>query len=231
MIDEGKSNRHVAVTSEWGYKGLSSLGVCCLSASSGAEGLEVSEGRLCPLQEEAALVCATQLPGRRWGRASPDRLPLSLGGPAVSGSWGLRASAPQALVQGLLLPWSCRHERTQLSEPQHLPHQHQAGEHGDRAEAQWEAVSSGPGREREGWGPGGGVGRQGGRGELFFSIKITFSLRYNVHTIKFTILKYTVQWVLGYLEGCAPIAISSRPFPSPVSHHSLCSLPPTPSNH
>ena len=88
MIDEGKSNRHVAVTSEWGYKGLSSLGVCCLSASSGAEGLEVSEGRLYPLQEEAALVCATQLPGRRWGRASPDRLPLS---GWASGQWKLGA--------------------------------------------------------------------------------------------------------------------------------------------
>lgn len=26
VIDEGKSNRHVAVTSEWGYKGLLTLG-------------------------------------------------------------------------------------------------------------------------------------------------------------------------------------------------------------
>lgn len=26
VIDEGKSNRHVAVTSEWGFKGLLSLG-------------------------------------------------------------------------------------------------------------------------------------------------------------------------------------------------------------
>ena len=47
----------------------------------GAEGIEVSKGRLCPPEEEAITVCATQLPGRHSGGASPGRCPLSLGWP------------------------------------------------------------------------------------------------------------------------------------------------------
>lgn len=83
VIDEGKSNRHVAVTSEWGSTGLLSLGVCYSTASSGAEGLEGSKDGLCPPEEGAPLGCATQLPGRCSGRAGPSRCPLSPGGPAV----------------------------------------------------------------------------------------------------------------------------------------------------
>lgn len=63
--------------------GLLSLGVCYSSASSGAEGLEGSKGGLCLPEEGAPLGCATQLPGRRSGRAGPSRCPLSPGGPAV----------------------------------------------------------------------------------------------------------------------------------------------------
>lgn len=48
----------------------------------------------------------------------------------------------------------CRHERAQLTQPQHLPHQHQAGERGDGAEAQREALPGRPGRQREGAGGG-----------------------------------------------------------------------------
>ena len=44
MIDEGKSNRHVAVTSEWGYKGLLNLGACLSSVPSGDEGLKNKKG-------------------------------------------------------------------------------------------------------------------------------------------------------------------------------------------
>lgn len=44
VIDEGKSNRHVAVTSEWGYKGLLNLGACLSSVPSGDEGLKNKKG-------------------------------------------------------------------------------------------------------------------------------------------------------------------------------------------
>lgn len=76
-----------------------SLGVCCLPVSSGAEGLEVSRARLSPPGEEAPLGCATQLPGRRSGRASPGRCRPSPGGPAVIGGRGLRALTPYVSVQ------------------------------------------------------------------------------------------------------------------------------------
>ena len=46
MIDEGKSNRHVAVTSEWGYKRLLSLGSTSPLCLWGMRDSKESKGRL-----------------------------------------------------------------------------------------------------------------------------------------------------------------------------------------
>ncbi len=43
-----------------------------------------------------------------------------------------------------------RYERAQLSQPQHLPDQHQAGARGDGAETLWKALPGGSGWQREG---------------------------------------------------------------------------------
>jgi len=52
--------------------------------------------------------------------------------------------------------FSLRHERAQLQESQHLPHQRQTGEHSDGAQAQREALPGGSGRQRKGTGWGAG---------------------------------------------------------------------------
>lgn len=45
MIDEGKSNRHVAVTSEWESQGLLNVGDCLSSLPFEAKGLESEQGK------------------------------------------------------------------------------------------------------------------------------------------------------------------------------------------
>lgn len=80
VIDEGKSNRHVAVTSEWGYKGLLGWGSASPLCPLGLRDLKVSKGRLCPPEE----------PGSCSGRAGPGGHRLSVGGMTDSGSWELR---------------------------------------------------------------------------------------------------------------------------------------------
>ena len=76
----------------------------------------------------------------------------------------------------------------------------------------------------------------------------TVFLRYNSHTMKFTLLKYIIQWglcvcvcVCVYLEDCATISANSRMFTSPTKEvlyplaaalQSLLSHPPAaPNNH
>lgn len=63
-------------------------------------------------------------------------------------------------------------------------------------------------------------------------------LRYNSHTITFTLLKCTVQWTLVYSELCnqhdlqfQSTFISSKRNGIPIISHSLLLPPPAPSNH
>ena len=39
--------------------------------------------------------------------------------------------------------------------------------------------------------------------------------RYNSHTIKFTLLRYIIQWLLVYSQGCAINITNSKTFSSP----------------
>ena len=74
VIDEGKSNRHVAVTSEWGRSGAFESGICLSSVPMGAEGLESEQG-------EAVSSSGGHVSGIHRGWASPG------GHPPFSG-WG-----------------------------------------------------------------------------------------------------------------------------------------------
>lgn len=62
VIDEGKSNRHVAVTSEWGRSGALESGVCLSSVPLGAEGLESGQGKSVSSSGGEMLVCETLHP-------------------------------------------------------------------------------------------------------------------------------------------------------------------------
>lgn len=55
VIDEGKSNRHVAVTSEWGDKGILTVGSASPLCPLGLRDAKVSKGRLCLAEEEGRL--------------------------------------------------------------------------------------------------------------------------------------------------------------------------------
>lgn len=62
VIDEGKSNRHVAVTSEWGTSGAPESGVCLPSVPMGAEGLDREQGKAVSFSGGEMLVCETLRP-------------------------------------------------------------------------------------------------------------------------------------------------------------------------
>lgn len=78
MIDEGKSNRHVAVTSEWGTSGAPESGVCLPSVPMGAEGLDSEQGK------------AVSSSG-----TSPGGHPLSAGGGGGPWKLGTEGFVPQ----------------------------------------------------------------------------------------------------------------------------------------
>ena len=112
VIDEGKSNRHVAVTSEWGTSGAPESGVCLPSVPMGAEGLDSEQGKAVSSSGGEMLVCETLRPccqGYVGAALVPADTPSQRAGAVVRGSWGLRASF-HSLVQGLSCPASYRHE-------------------------------------------------------------------------------------------------------------------------
>lgn len=106
VIDEGKSNRHVAVTSEWGRSGAFESGICLSSVPMGAEGLESEQGEAVSSSGGEMLVCESLHPcyrqymyqGYIGAGLVPVDTPLSAGG--GGGPWKLRTEGfiPQSLV-------------------------------------------------------------------------------------------------------------------------------------
>lgn len=123
VIDEGKANRHVAVTSE--SRRWSS---CCSVAYTVRYFMSEAFHRLMIKWAE---------------RGIGEGQVLSVCGNRIWMKFWIKTS----LFASLLLS---RHEWAQFPQSQHLPDKHQTGKCGDRAEAKWEAVSSWPGWQWEG---------------------------------------------------------------------------------
>lgn len=69
---------------------------------------------------------------------------------------------------------------------------------------------------------------------LYVPFKITILLRYDLHTIKVTLLRSVIQWILVYSQNCVTVSVSHfRTF----HHHKInpvafsSPLPPSPGNH